>query len=126
MNDFGVTAQQVSLLRYALDSSSHLNRDVMRNLLSLPRRCFVLLLLSAIASPAAAGDGLADEARPDSWKSDAALTDVTFIDRQNGWAVGSHGVLLRTEDGGKTWTEGGIAQASACLLYTSPSPRDRG
>ena len=85
----------------------------MRNLLSLPRRCFVLLLLSAIASPAAAGDGLADEARPDSWKSDAALTDVTFIDRQNGWAVGSHGVLLRTEDGGKTWTEGGIAQASA-------------
>ena len=57
---------------------------------------------------AALPDGLAQEPRPDSWKLDAALTDVVFIDRLQGWAVGSQGTLLRTEDGGKTWGEGNL------------------
>ena len=67
----------------------------------------VLLLASAHVC-AAAPDGLAQEPLPDSWKADASLTDVTFVDRQRGWAVGSHGVLLQTKDGGKTWRTGSL------------------
>ncbi|QEG25108.1 YCF48-related protein [Mariniblastus fucicola] len=69
----------------------------------------VLALTKTTAIAAiAAQDGLAQEPRPESWKADASLTDVIFVDRQHGWAVGSQGVLLRTEDGGKTWGEGSL------------------
>jgi photosystem II stability/assembly factor-like uncharacterized protein len=32
-----------------------------------------------------------------------SLNDVFFIDAQTGWAVGDHGTILHTEDGGSTW-----------------------
>jgi len=73
---------------------------------------FFVLFFLAGHSCATAADGLAREPRPSSWKADASLTDVTFVDRQRGWAVGSHGVLLRTEDGGKTWGEGNLASST--------------
>lgn len=71
---------------------------------------FLLLMLPLATLEAATipPDGLAQEPRPESWKADASLTDVTFVDRQRGWAVGSQGVLLRTEDGGMTWGEGNL------------------
>jgi len=31
------------------------------------------------------------------------LTSIAFADEQNGWATGHHGVIIKTEDGGKTW-----------------------
>lgn len=31
------------------------------------------------------------------------LTSLAFADRANGWAVGHHGVILQTTDGGLTW-----------------------
>lgn len=34
----------------------------------------------------------------------ADLTAVTFLDEKSGWAVGNDGVVLRTGDGGLTWT----------------------
>jgi photosystem II stability/assembly factor-like uncharacterized protein len=34
---------------------------------------------------------------------DAALTSVTFIDKNRGWAAGHWGVVLHTADGGETW-----------------------
>ena len=34
----------------------------------------------------------------------STLTAVSFADAQNGWAVGHWGVILRTKDGGETWT----------------------
>ena len=34
-----------------------------------------------------------------------ALYGVKFIDQSRGWVVGMEGVLLRTEDGGKTWMD---------------------
>ncbi len=34
----------------------------------------------------------------------ATLLDVDFADSQNGWAVGFDGTILRTADGGLTWT----------------------
>lgn len=34
---------------------------------------------------------------------DAALTSVTFVDKNLGWAAGHWGVVLHTADGGETW-----------------------
>ena len=74
--------------------------------------CGLLFLLSIVCGAAvqiASAQGLGHETRPASWKATAALTDVTFTDRQHGWAVGSQGVLLRTDNGGETWTEAQFA-----------------
>ena len=32
------------------------------------------------------------------------LSDVTFVDASNGWAVGERGTLLRTTDAGESWS----------------------
>jgi len=56
----------------------------------------------------AVADELATETQPDWWQQDASLSDVFFIDAQHGWAVGSHGALLRTVDGGATWQQGNV------------------
>lgn len=34
----------------------------------------------------------------------STLTGVSFADERNGWAVGHWGVILRTSDGGESWT----------------------
>lgn len=51
---------------------------------------------------------------------DAALADVCFVDRSNGWAVGERGVIWRTDDGGRTWRQqpSGVACRlnSVCFL----------
>lgn len=36
---------------------------------------------------------------------DPIFYDIRFVDEQNGWIAGEFGRLLRTMDGGKTWTE---------------------
>jgi photosystem II stability/assembly factor-like uncharacterized protein len=36
--------------------------------------------------------------------ADVTLNSVSFADPLNGWAVGHWGVVLRTKDGGETWT----------------------
>ena len=64
-----------------------------------------LLLLLHLAS-ALFSDELAREPQPDWWQKDASLKDVFFLDARLGWAVGSHGTLLRTIDGGITWIDG--------------------
>ena len=55
-------------------------------------------------------------------------------DRNNGWAVGDGGSILRSTDGGENWVSKTSVTTSdlnsvhfydICLLYTSPSPRDR-
>ncbi len=35
--------------------------------------------------------------------TDRRLTDVHFVDKNNGWVVGSGGMILYTSDGGETW-----------------------
>lgn len=37
--------------------------------------------------------------------SDAALFGVTFANHADGWAVGRFGLILRSDDGGKSWKE---------------------
>lgn len=40
---------------------------------------------------------------PPSWLQDAELTDVFFLNSDLGWAVGEHGTVLKTADGGANW-----------------------
>lgn len=35
----------------------------------------------------------------------STLTAVTFVDARNGWAVGHWGAILKTADGGQTWSQ---------------------
>lgn len=41
---------------------------------------------------------------PDGWDGDSTLRDVHFVDLDIGWAVGDRGAILRTEDGGRSWS----------------------
>lgn len=59
-----------------------------------------------LLTPFAFGDSdLPREQLPKSWKSDAELTDIFFLNTRLGWAVGAQGTILRTSDGGKTWSQ---------------------
>ncbi len=40
-----------------------------------------------------------------SFRHDAALADVCFVDRATGWAVGDRGVIWHSRDGGATWQQ---------------------
>ena len=55
-----------------------------------------------------------------SWRDDAALHDVQFVDSKHGWAVGDQGTLWQTRDGGRQWAlvdTGTMATLrSICLL----------
>jgi photosystem II stability/assembly factor-like uncharacterized protein len=39
------------------------------------------------------------------WLEEADLSDIKFVDQQRGFAVGEHGLILATDDGGATWRE---------------------
>lgn len=41
---------------------------------------------------------------PKSWENDSTLRSVFFTDYDFGWAVGDKGTILKTEDGGRTWS----------------------
>ena len=43
------------------------------------------------------------QTRPPQWNSEASLNDVHFLDHDIGVAVGDHGTILRTTDGGRHW-----------------------
>lgn len=47
--------------------------------------------------------GKSPAAQPTPIEDDANLHDVQFIGTRIGWAVGDHGVIWHTEDGGQTW-----------------------
>ena len=64
---------------------------------SAPAVCLVLILL-APAVHAQGGEWARQASGSLSW-----LHGVFFLDQNRGWAVGGYGVLLATEDGGKTW-----------------------
>ena len=68
--------------------------------LLLPSASAVCLIL-VIFAPAVQAQGGAWARQPSG--SLAWLRGVFFLDQNRGWAVGSKGALLATEDGGKTW-----------------------
>jgi photosystem II stability/assembly factor-like uncharacterized protein len=62
-------------------------------------------------APAKPAAGKADEKpkfkaiwEPVNFKQDIKLTDVHFVSEQVGWVSGANGTLLKTTDGGDTWT----------------------
>ena len=66
---------------------------------------YLALLLSSVLfhCPLAAGQGLSTEPLPKSWRQESTLRDIHMIDNRQGWAVGDHGVILKTTDGGQRW-----------------------
>ncbi len=54
------------------------------------------------------------EFSPVHWRGDAALRDVFFLNHDLGWAAGDHGTILRTEDGGRSWSL--VPVAVSCSL----------
>jgi len=85
-------------------------------------RCVVLAVLAVVQSFLFAVDGEAQQPRgrelaysprresldvPEP-PADAELADVAFVDPDRGWAVGEHGAIWNTRDGGRHW----VLQAS--------------
>lgn len=66
------------------------------------RLAYMFASITLAASGAYAQD-LVGEPLPVTWQNEAALRDVCFVDTQHGWAVGDHGVILKTTDGGRHW-----------------------
>ena len=58
-----------------------------------------------------------------SWQGDAGLNSVSFADSLHGWAVGSGGTVLRTTDGGLTWTKlrSGVSGSLHGVRFVSPT-----
>ena len=48
--------------------------------------------------------------------------DIKFADQSRGFAVGEHGTILRTSDGGTTWTPGMIGFNQPFRRITMPAP----
>jgi photosystem II stability/assembly factor-like uncharacterized protein len=64
----------------------------------------VLALITLCAGPLSPRPAHAQSERgPLEMIEDAELTDVFFLDSDQGWAVGDRGVILHTEDGGRHW-----------------------
>lgn len=72
-------------------------RQVLRRLLY----AYCLLLIASVATPQALGQGGAWKRQPTGTL--AWLHSVFFLDQNRGWAVGSKGAFLFTDDGGKNW-----------------------
>ncbi len=72
-----------------------------------PAIAMLLLAASALftTSSGKASDEIAAAASPavSPIQDDANLHDVQFVDELHGWAVGDHGVIWQTADGGRAW-----------------------
>jgi len=64
--------------------------------------CTSLLILISVSASAQTSAWVRQRSGTFSW-----LHSVFFLDQNRGWAVGSKGTMLTTNDGGKTWTQNG-------------------
>ena len=46
---------------------------------------------------------ISEPANSEPMRGDARLSDVSFVDRVHGWAVGDRGTIWHTDDGGRNW-----------------------
>ena len=67
-------------------------------------------------------DRASDPITSEAMRSDAELTDVCFVDRKTGWAVGDRGVIWHTADGGKDWEiqPSGVSCRLESVSFISP------
>ncbi len=54
---------------------------------------------------------------PATWRDDASLHAVQFVGSKNGYAVGAHGAIWKTSDGGRTWQP--VASGVTCALHSA-------
>jgi photosystem II stability/assembly factor-like uncharacterized protein len=64
-------------------------------------RTWIPAIILAFTVLAAAAQG---DVELEAMRGDARLNDVTFVDRQHGWAVGDRGAIWHTDDGGRHWS----------------------
>ena len=92
---------------------------VYRALLCLSTICLIRRTAFSEA-PAATERPALPTITPSPIQDDANLHDVQFLDGRLGWAVGDHGVIWRTEDGGRDWrllrTPADCPLRSVCFL----------
>ena len=69
----------------------------------MPHRLLLPVLIACLNGPAALL-AQCNQWQPIPTPTTNLLRAVHFPDAQNGWAVGSGGTLLRSSDGGATWT----------------------
>jgi photosystem II stability/assembly factor-like uncharacterized protein len=83
-----------------------LRRALVTQILCRFALCAAALFLSGRVPARAAAADESDAPRviaPVPVQDDANLHDVQFVDERIGWAVGDHGVIWRTDDGGRAW-----------------------
>jgi photosystem II stability/assembly factor-like uncharacterized protein len=90
---------QISDLRLLKMTRSCLLPSASCRLLPIFCSCFLLLLSAFVLPIPARAAWVKQDSSTFAW-----LHAVFFVDAQRGWAVGSKGALLRTEDGGAHWT----------------------
>lgn len=63
----------------------------------------VLWLSSSAVAQLPSAQETVDRQVPESWRGDADLHDIVFVDNEYGWAVGDHGTIWHTQNGGEIW-----------------------
>lgn len=59
---------------------------------------FLLLIGACLGSPAAGADWVKQSTNSFAW-----YRDIEFVTKERGWIVGTDGVMLTTDDGGRSW-----------------------
>ncbi len=65
---------------------------------------WVAAAVPAVAAPAAPAPAFKGVFVPVHYTEDIGFTDVFFVTPEIGWVAGEHGTILKTTDGGGTWT----------------------
>jgi photosystem II stability/assembly factor-like uncharacterized protein len=65
---------------------------------------FLSVLVTVWSSVASAGSSAAANRNVPTSGTTSSLLAVSFVDADNGMAVGDYGIILRTTDGGDAWT----------------------
>jgi photosystem II stability/assembly factor-like uncharacterized protein/TolA-binding protein len=85
-------------------------------------RWFLTLACTGVLALAAKADSTLPDRALAALREDAELTDVQFLDAQQGWAVGDRGVIWHTADGGRTWRlqDSGVACRLESVSFIDP------
>ena len=67
------------------------------------RRRWILQVVIVLTVACSGGASTWGGDTPSSWLDDAALHDVQFIGTKTGFAVGGHGAIWKSDDGGRAW-----------------------
>lgn len=84
-----------------------------------------VLLLGLLIGGYLPGAAIAIDVESAGLRQDATLRDVTFLNAEDGWAVGDAGTVLRTTDGGESWTQATV-DSTAMLTGIAFADRERG